>query len=248
MKTNEYNFNINNDHIKKRTRRSKNDLKGRNKQCPHCDKSYLSEIALNSHIKAKHPNKISNVQRSRGRPRKLDSIHVPINNSDDIDAFFENPSRKLNINDEQFDIILACNDVLTQMYDNYKDILFNDISSIDEIQLIDSELDNRSVDSALWLYTITFAERMNKYYFEIFLKFIILLRASINKFKLNPGFSISDESSEFIPEKVNEFLSDFMDDNGNFEMDINEVISIVQHLCNWLWINKLTTLRLSIIN
>ena len=247
MKANEYTF-VNSEHIKKRTRRSKNDLKGRNKQCPHCDKSYLSEIALNSHIKAKHPNKINNVQRSRGRPRKLDSMQIPINNADDIDAFFEVPSRKLNINDEQFDIIFVCNNVLLQMFNNYQNILFDNISSIDEIQLIDCELDNRSVDSALWLYTITFAERMNKFYFELFFKFIILLRGSINKFKSNPGFSISDESSEFIPENMNEFLSDFMEDNGNFEMDINEVISIIQHLCNWLWINKLTTLRLSIIN
>lgn len=243
----EFGFNISNDMIKKRTRRSKNDLKGRNKQCPHCEKSYLSEIALNSHIKAKHPNKINNVQRSRGRPRKLDSLHIPYNHSDDIDAFFENPTRKNN-NEEQFDIILACNDILSEMFNTYKSILFSEVASIDEIQLIDCELDNRSVDSALWLYTIAFAERMNRPYFDFFFKLIIILREAINKFNSNPGFSIIDDSSEFIPEKMNEFLSDFMEDNSFFGLDLNEVISLIQHLCNWLWVNRLTTLRLSLIN
>ena len=54
-----------------RHRRSKNEQEGRIYQCEICEKSYLSQPALNNHKKNKHQELYANVEkRGRGRPRK----------------------------------------------------------------------------------------------------------------------------------------------------------------------------------
>ena len=65
---------------KKQSRRSKNDTEGRNFSCSYCEKKYLSNPALWTHIKQKHPGQLGQVnfnmdgvtdKKGRGRPRKI---------------------------------------------------------------------------------------------------------------------------------------------------------------------------------
>ena len=53
-----------------RHRRSKHEQQGRDFACG-CGKSFLSQVALNNHIKTKHPELlVGKEMRGRGRPRK----------------------------------------------------------------------------------------------------------------------------------------------------------------------------------
>jgi hypothetical protein len=58
-------------HVEKRKRRSKHEAEGRLFRCEICDKGYLSQPALNSHIANKHSQGIASIdKKTRGRPRK----------------------------------------------------------------------------------------------------------------------------------------------------------------------------------
>lgn len=68
---------IKNNIIVKRKRRSKHEKEGRNFVCNICEKSYLSQPALNNHKNTKHNVNEGQVEkRARGRPRKYVRILI----------------------------------------------------------------------------------------------------------------------------------------------------------------------------
>lgn len=90
----------------------------------------------------------------------------------------------------------------------------------------------------------------NREYFSFLLKFVTLFRECINHFRP------STDSTEFtqthtadgVPDLCNEFITEFMENNDSFGLDTTEVIEIIQHFCNWLYENKHTTSRLTLLS
>ena len=101
--------------------------------------------------------------------------------------------------------------------------------------------------------------RTNRNYFGYIFKIITLFREALNKFK--PGddrltFPKNVEytevrNAELCPDICNDFISDFLDTAHYFGMkdenERNEVVDLMQHLCQWLFENGQTTSRLSLL-
>ena len=90
----------------------------------------------------------------------------------------------------------------------------------------------------------------NKDYFEFIVKFVILFRECINKHNDdNTGEEYSPRNNaDNVPDMCNEFITDFMEGFDYFGLDTMELIEIIQHLCNWLYENKFTTSKLSLVS
>lgn len=88
-------------------------------------------------------------------------------------------------------------------------------------------------------------------YFDFITKFIILFRECINKMRDNnetpEEYSVS-HNADNVPDSCNEFITDFMESFDYFGLDTMELIEIIQHLCNWLYENKFTTSKLSLVS
>lgn len=234
----------------RRTRRSKNDLSGRNKQCNHCDKSYLSEIALNSHIKAKHPNLIENVTRPRGRPKKTDEVPIKTQGVD-FSKFFESGIQMKDESSEPFDLIYACKENFDNIYNKYKELIFLSLPASEEYKFLANdkeEFQSKSCNDAFWSYLVFCADKTNRDYFDFIFKFIVLFRESIINSKKQEEFVEKEGSAECIPDMCNDFVGEFMENNDFFGLDCNELIKIIQHCCNWLWEKSFTTSRLSLLS
>ncbi len=90
----------------------------------------------------------------------------------------------------------------------------------------------------------------NKEYFEFITKFVILFRECINKHKdeINGEEYCAKYNADNVPDMCNEFITDFMEGYDYFGLDTMELIEIIQHLCNWLYENKFTTSKLSLVS
>lgn len=242
-------------HISKRPRRSKNDQIGRNKQCKYCDKRYLSYIALNIHVKTKHFDKDNKNNKPIGRPRKS------VENENEIgknSTFFFESSLKRMKNEENFDFFEIFKGSFKKMYEKYKENVFKSIGYVEDIDNIEYEfiinsLDNKNkdnndktTDNSLWKYIEYVSTKTNKDYFEFVVKIIILYREFI--FQIKHKEVNSQPTSDDIPYYSNEFICDFMEGFNFFEMDLKEVVYVVYHVCNWLWENKFTCFRVSLLS
>lgn len=230
----------------RRKRRSKNDNDGRNAKCKHCDKTYLSAIALNNHIKGKHAHLVDIVLRSRGRPRKLENERLTPQQEFErrFKGFYENVLRKKNPY-EKYDLIESSEEIFDSMYSKYKDNLFNNTTSIKDLGLL--YCSNETVaDYAFWKYIEYTHSQANRDYFDYVLKFVLLFRECINIEKKDNY--TTKQSAEIVPDMCNLFISEFMEKNDFYGLDINELIELIQHFCHWLWLNNYTSSRLSLIN
>ena len=106
------------------------------------------------------------------------------------------------------------------------------------------------IDEIFSKYLIEVYGECNKEYFEFIAKFVILFRECINKIKVDN--SLEDfsavKNADNVPDTCNEFITDFMENYDYFGMDTMELIEIIQHLCNWLYENKFTTSKLSLVS
>ena len=56
-------------------------------------------------------------------------------------------------------------------------------------------------------------------------------------------------SAENLPLLSNEFINDFLDnDYLLFDFEKEEIIDLIQNFCNWLYINKFTSFKLTLIS
>jgi len=236
---------INNSKERKK-RRSKNDLDGRSYKCKHCEKTYLSEIALNNHVKNKHSHLVEIVSRGRGRPRKAlnseMSSHIPPVNDLKFKQFFETQIRGKN--DVEFDLIKTSKEHFENIYTKYKDKLFKDVTSLEEFSFINCP-ENEFCDSAFWKYVEFCYEKTNKEYFEFIFKFVILFRECINQKRVEGYTKVNN--AEIVPDMCNEFVSEFMEAYDYFGLDVTELIEVIQHCCHWLWENHFTSSRLTLV-
>lgn len=108
----------------------------------------------------------------------------------------------------------------------------------------------KNIDEIFAKYLEDAYKESNKDYFEFITKFVILFRECINKHKNdNSGDEHSAKNNaDNVPDMCNEFITDFMEGFDYFGLDTMELIDIIQHLCNWLYENKFTTSKLSLVS
>ena len=99
-------------------------------------------------------------------------------------------------------------------------------------------------------YVIEFFDHLNKNYFCLLLKFVILFRECLNNYKTHPGESEFSQANgaDTAPDLCNEFITEFMENHQFFGLDDNEVIELIQQFCFWLYENRHTTSRLTLLS
>lgn len=126
---------------------------------------------------------------------------------------------------------------------------------------------NKSCDLILAEYVEHLQEICNQDYFIFGLKFLFLMRGCLNKYKNvelinrreilqeNIPLTINEYTEYFnadqIPDICNEFVSEFLENSEFFgmnEVEKNEIIEIIQHLCYWLFKKGYTSSKLSLVN
>lgn len=228
--------------LDKKKRRSKNDGMAELFKCKHCDKTYLSEIALNNHAKTKHAHLVEHINRGRGRPRK----NVPTER--DIAGFettyiqfFENSLRKKN--DESFDRDKAYKDNFDNLFTKYKEKVFENANNPDDLSFfIENE---KSCDFAFDKYLKNAFEFANRDYFDFLFKFVVMFKECINQKKGQTYTRINN--ADIVPDMCNDFVGEFLEKHKFFGMDVNELINAIQHCCHWLWENHYTTSKLTLM-
>jgi hypothetical protein len=156
-------------------------------------------------------------------------------------------------------IIDLIGDAFNHLYYTYQGKIFLNINSVQDHKLyrkieelsrdIDKELIN--ADEIFAKYIVDAYPQCNKEYFLFLVKFAVLFRECINKFK-----TLDDMFGEFttvnkadnVPDMCNDFITDFMENNDYYGLEINELIEIIQHFCYWLYENKYTTSRLTLLS
>lgn len=106
------------------------------------------------------------------------------------------------------------------------------------------------IDEIFAKYLLEVNKECNKDYFEFVTKFVILFRECINKIKDENSLEefSAHNNADTVPDTCNEFVTDFMEGYDYFGLDTMELIEIIQHLCNWLYENKFTTSKLSLVS
>jgi hypothetical protein len=128
----------------------------------------------------------------------------------------------------------------------------NEKEKTQEIEEINNPIKFNSIDEIFSKYLEEVASDCNKEYFEFITKFVILFRECINKVRrnlndINIEFSVKN-NADTVPDTCNEFITDFMENNDYFGLDTMELIDIIQHLCNWMYENKYTTSKLTLVS
>ena len=243
-----------------RRRRSKHELIGRNFTCD-CGQSYLSQPALNNHIKTKHPKRLEGQpKRGRGRPRKYPKKNEEFELSK-YDSFFHLNERGPK-DGNTFDILPLVQEVFSFIYESPKaDKLFSKPKSFNDIPILfnlvsrkklSSSQNDKTCDEAFTEYLISFINKTNRQYYSFILKFILLFREcydiSKNKDKKEDEKKAVTNilSPDGLPDLCNEFYSEFMEVNGFFGINKNELIEIILHFCIWLFKKGYTQYKLSL--
>ena len=227
-----------------------------------CGKSYLSNAALQNHIKTKHPEILaSQTIRGRGRPRK----YLPQSNTrDKYDTYFDSELRKEE-EGKSIDNKHLVQEIYKFIYENkFSDKLFSKPKHYKDDKILNNlffekKLDNKSKnekteEEIFYEYLMEFKDKTNEKYFSFMIKFIILLKefyflheyskVDNNKPEENKSFLL-----ENLPDYCNEFYSEFLSKNDFFGIGENgEIIEIIIHFFTWLFKNEYTKSKLSLSN
>ena len=244
---------------KKGHRRSRNEKNGRDFRCD-CGKSYLSQPALNNHIKNKHPER--HIKRDKGRPLKYPKKSRNDFEKDKYNSFFIQNGR-IPEDEKPFEVLPLIQESFSFIYESRKSSKlflkpksYNDIPVL--LNLISRNLimnrtkNEKSCDEVFTEYLLSFMNKTNKKYFLFMLKFILLFREfydiSRNKDKKDEEKKVLTNSlpPNGLPDLCNEFY-EFMENNDFFEMNEDEKIEfveIIQHFCIWLFKNDYTKSKL----
>ena len=254
-----------NNDINRKHRRSKHEQLGRDYPCS-CGKSFLSQAALNSHIRNKHPELLlGQEKRGRGRPRKYPKNENFFETAK-YESFFHLPKRMCE-NGVEINIKNVVENVFESIYKGkYKDKLFSKPEKYEDNFILDNLVKNeklplkskseKTCDEVFYEYLSTFESKTNDKYFTLLLKFILLFREcyDVNKNKDQKEENKKQYTNKITPEELpdlcNEFYGDFLDQNDFFGIeeqdDRNEIIDMIQHFCLWLYKNDYTKSKLSL--
>ena len=223
-------------------------------------------MALNNHIKTKHPELLAGQERrGRGRPRKYPKSESSFETTK-YESFFHLPKRM-----SEPGAVLNMQSIVENAFNfiykgNYKDKLFSHPENYTENFILDNLVKNTqlppkqkietSCDEAFYLYLSTFKNNTNDKYFTFLIKFILLFREcyDIHKNKNNPAGNKQQYTNKISPEELpdlcNEFYGEFLDQNNFFGIEDqdekNEIIETIQHFCMWLFKNDFTKSKLSL--
>ena len=246
-------------------RRSRHEQDGREFAC-NCGKSFLSQAALNSHIRNKHPESLlGQERRGRGRPRKYPKDENFFETAK-YESFFLLPKR-MGGNGAEINIKKVVENVFQFIYKGkYKDKLFSKPEKYEDNFILNNLVKNAQLplklknekccDEVFYEYLYTFKDKTNEKYFTLLLEFILLFREC---YDVSKNKTIKEEnkrqvtnisSPEELPDLCNEFYGEFLDENNFFGIDnqddINEIVDIIQHFCLWLFKNNYTKSKLAL--
>ena len=246
-------------------RRSRHEQDGREFAC-NCGKSFLSQAALNSHIRNKHPESLlGQERRGRGRPRK-DPKDENFFETAKYESFVLLPKR-MGGNGAEINIKKVVENVFQFIYKGkYKDKLFSKPEKYEDNYILNNLVKNAQLplklknekccDEVFYEYLYTFKDKTNEKYFTLLLEFILLFREC---YDVSKNKTIKEEnkrqvtnisSPEELPDLCNEFYGEFLDENNFFGIDnqddINEIVDIIQHFCLWLFKNNYTKSKLAL--
>ena len=183
--------------------------------------------------------------------------------------FFDRETRRKREGLEfDFNPIESVREVFKSMYFNYRDKIFlknpemenhNFLNTFtrfileadkpEELKDQHNLIQYKVIDEIFSKYLEDVVKDCNKEYFEFITKFVILFRECINKNKDETTEEHSmKNNADNVPDICNEFITDFMEGYDYFGLDTMELIDIIQHLCNWLYENKFTTSKLSLVS
>lgn len=152
------------------------------------------------------------------------------------------------------------------MFNTYSNKIFKNYKTIEEhpyyqmferdeqalpSALLSEGLKKNTCDEVFFTYLVETSKQVNKDYYLFVFKFVVLFRECLNIYK-----KAEDESKEFTvvntaetaPEVCNEFITEFMEEEDYYGLDVNELIEIIQHFCYWLYKNQYTSSRLSLLS
>jgi hypothetical protein len=172
--------------------------------------------------------------------------------------FFSKDGRKKQAG-ETFDFEGTLKEEFSRLQTNYPDKIFKDTQNISENPLYNTlirlyqnqDIEATTADEAFSKYIIEGFEKTTKDYFLFLLKFSILFRECLNQYKppTEPGKQFSENNgAEHLPDLCNEFVTEFMENNDYFGLDVNELIELIQQFCHWLYESKYTTSRLTLLS
>jgi hypothetical protein len=169
--------------------------------------------------------------------------------------YFDRDYRRRIIGEEYLNMEELVKNAFYHLFMNYRNKLFSNLNSITDHNLYNKILEASSgmiattADEIFGKYIVGVFPQANKEYFLFVVKFVVLFRECINISKSDiSGEFTSTGNTENVPDMCNEFITEFMETNEFFGLDLNELIEIIQHFCNWLYENKFTTSRLTLLS
>lgn len=242
----------------RRQRRSKNVNDGRDHHCEVCGKNYLSRPALSQHIKTKHEDRISDFIKGRGRPKRSEGEGVkPKQTTSNVNVInYADDIKRKKHEDEDYNYLEAFKESIRELFLRFGSILNPQNKDVELNLLLNLNLNDSkttdgkySYDHVIHEYLKDMSQKLSLSYFKFACKFNYLFRECFNllkKTELNIDDYSSTNSPDDVPDKCNEFITEFMENNNYFELDSNEIIEIIQHFCLWLYEKGFTQSVLSL--
>jgi hypothetical protein len=150
-----------------------------------------------------------------------------------------------------------------KMFLMYKDKLFTGVGTAAEhpfYQLVSTKFRTQpsgpltNIDEILLHYLQDTKDKTNSEYYSFIVKFIVLFREYMNMIKRDENIAEGNNddytqchNAEMVPDFCNDFIVDYMEPEDYFDLDANELIEELQHLCYWMYVNGYTTSRLTLI-
>lgn len=216
-------------------RRSRNDTQGRDFKCLHCEKTYLSSIALRNHMKSKHPELLDFAPRGRGRPRKNAFLGPCVAYDKHFAAFLESTSRSVT---QEFDFLQAFKEDREEFRVKYS----GKVLGIEW----DSNQVNETCDDLFFRYLEMVHFKVSRDFFRSMVTIVSFFREFLNirNERTQGGYYTQCERAESVPSFANDYLVDYMENNNFFGFDFKDILEVIQHLCLWLLENEHTKQRL----
>jgi len=211
----------------------------RKHECKQCDKKYLSYPALYTHIKTKHgltSGTPINTGSTRGRGRPKKNADAPEENKAKTKDYFSHENRK----GKTTDVLAALDEIILDLYQIKDHPMRKAVEYMIDPNKHTSK--SKTCDDCLAEYLIHVADLTKKEFFKVVAKFVLLYRDCFNGSA--EGRRSTTEDADKFPEKSNDFVTSFIGD----KMENSMAIELTQNLCEWLFNQSYTCLKISLIS
>ena len=224
--------------------------------CKVCGKSYLSYPALYTHSKNKHNDKKIIIAKQRGRPKKGE---IPVENKISYNPlsleYFLKETRRGRVKKDDFPKCINGAFYLLKKFENYNNYenieshnFFKEFSN-DEHDCYRTIINEHEIiDRVFMNYLNRISLYCNNEYFIKLIAYIVLLRDFINNIKKIEEYTEENEVGD-IPCLSNEFVNKFFSEDKAeiyFDFSFDEAAELMLNLCQWLYDNNYTCIKLAI--